>query len=114
MYIYAKLEQFPGIVLNSDGEPGMWLDEKSYKRYLSWCSRLKNEWGTLNEPNLNDKLISVIGYHITVEGYKEYLKVIRQADQEESKVPGLISLQPEKLLQIKYTNVRIRKLFLRT
>jgi len=83
----------------------MWLDEKSYKSYVSWSTRLKNEWESLNQPNLNDKLISVISYHITVEGYQEYLKLIQQADQEEIKVPGLISLQPEKLLQIKYTNV---------
>lgn len=99
-----------GIGLNIEGEPGMWLDEKSYKSYVSWSMRLKNEWGSLNEPSLNDKLISVIAYHITVEGYKEYLKIIQQADQEEVKVPGLTSLEPEKLLQIKYTNVlMIRK-----
>ncbi|CAL8110035.1 unnamed protein product [Orchesella dallaii] len=100
----ARLFDSDGILTNTEGETGLWLDDKSYKNYIDWTMRLQKDWN-MNEINLKDKIASVLGYHITVKGYEEHLKSLKKAGKEETKLPGLSEIPPEKLLQIKYTNV---------
>ncbi|ODM97612.1 Neprilysin-2 [Orchesella cincta] len=100
----ARLFDSDGIFTNADGETGLWLDEKSYKNYIDWTMRLQKDWG-MNEISPKDKIASILGYHITVKGYEEHLKALKKEGKSEVKLPGLSEIPPEKLLQLKYTNV---------
>lgn len=80
-------------------------DEKSYKSYIDWSARLQTEWQ--NDFNANDKIINVIAYHITVNGYNEWLKDLKKDGNDELELPGLAEQSPQKLLLVKHTNVRL-------
>lgn len=71
--------------------------------------RLHNEWDR-NELNLNKKIVHVLVYHTVVQAYKLYTDELKKSTKSEKNLPGLALLLPDKLLQLKYTNVRRVKL----
>lgn len=103
----ARIIDSKGIFLQGN-TTALSLDQESFKSYMQWSQQLQTEWemGNEHDLNLNDKIIHVLAYHITVTGYREFLKSIKaDKGEEELTLPGLQDIQPEKLLHIKYSNV---------
>lgn len=101
MYTYLLPKHKCLIFEHTLGEVNHFLDGKEFE---DWSNRLRKDW-KLSELSQNNKVLSILTYHVVVRGYEDYLKSLKNDDQEEVKLPGLNLLPPEKLLQLKFTNV---------